>query len=483
LSQQVQSPERIGGEQASSFLPALICGGTIFVQAFDSASINTAFPAMAKSLGERPLSLNLVITVYLIAATAALPLSSWITDYLGAKRAFLLSILAFGLGAVGCALSDSLAQMVVFRLVQGAASALALPVARIIALRAARQEDTIRVIAALTTPVNIAPMVGAPVAGVLVTYLSWRWIFWADVAGCLVLLTLVARFISAHPPVRRPFDWPGAVALTTALLAFTSAIAMSPGTRTGVMTAGLLTLSAAALGVYLVLMKRSKHPIVDLTLFRFPTFTLVALAGLLGRSISRAGPFLLALLFQVGFGFTAAKTGLFMLFGALGSLVTRPVLMAIIGRLGFRRALILNLWVVGATFAATALIGAETAFVLVTVLMFAQGLARSVQMVGLSSLSFADIPDARLSDASGLSSICQQVAGNIGLAAAMFSLQLVTGLSRADLHAADIKLACVLIAAFSMLALPFYLRLQDDAGSQLAGTPSYRPRREPPAGD
>jgi MFS family permease len=450
-------------------LPALIVGSSVFMQAFDSTAINTALPDMARSLNVTPVSMNLAITSYLIAGTSALPLSGWLADRIGARRAFSWAVLTFALSSSVCAFSGSLYAMVIARIVQGCAGALLLPVGRIITLRSVPPHETVRAMSALTTPVVIGTLISAPVGGLIVTYLSWRWIFLINLPLCGIFLLAIQRFIAPVPPlVERRFDGWGTALVTIALTCSTVAIAGGTNALTGWSTIALLGAGIGAAALYVRQSRNRPDPALDLTLFQIRTFTVVALGGLLGRSFSRSGPFLLALLFQIGFGFSAAVSGLYILCSACGSLVARAALVKWVAAVGFRSLLLANAWLVALTFAASALLSPATAIPWVLGLMFVQGFTRSVQMVALASLTFADIPSHRVSDASILASIATQLAGVLGITISVLALHLIqTVRGQASMATADIKWAFVAVALISLVSIPCYRCLSPTAGANL----------------
>jgi EmrB/QacA subfamily drug resistance transporter len=462
------SAAEIPARAASSLLPAYIAGGAIFMQAFESTAISTALPTLARSFGTLPVNMSLVISCYLIAATGAVPLSGWLADRLGARTALSLAVCVFALSSLACALSGSLGSMLTARVLQGAASAFLLPVGRVIALRSVRHDETVRAMAALTTPLVIGPVLGGPVGGFIATYLSWRWIFLINVPVCILFLYGIHRFIDPIPRLRRRLDWRGTGLVTVALLAFTTAIGAGPTALTGAQAAGLTTVGLAAATLYWQLSRGRAHPVLDLTLFELRTFAIICVGGMPGRAISRGGPFLLALLFQVGFGFSAVESGLYVLCTAIGSLVARSAMERFVAAIGFRALLIGNAGFVAITFAATALLSASSAHAVVVVLMLMQGFAFSIQMVSLSSLTFADIPGERAADASTLATILQQVAGNIGLGLVVLVLQLVQlGHDHALADTVDLKWTVVLISLLPLFSIPWFARLHPRAGGAL----------------
>ena len=118
-----------------SLIVPLIVGCAQFMHQFDGSVIATALPAMARSLGEDPLRLNLAITCYLLALAVFVPVSGWLSDKFGGKRVFMIAIVIFSLSSLFCGLSHNLTELVVWRTLQGVGGAMMTPVGRIIVIK------------------------------------------------------------------------------------------------------------------------------------------------------------------------------------------------------------------------------------------------------------------------------------------------------------------------------------------------------------
>lgn len=149
----------------------------IFMQMLDGTIVNTALPAMARSLHESPLQMQSVVFSYALAVAMFIPASGWIADRFGTRRTFLAAIIVFTLGSLFCALSQSLAQLVASRVLQGIGGAMLLPVGRLAVLRSVPREDFLRAMSFIAIPALIGPLVGPTLGGWLVEIASWHWVF------------------------------------------------------------------------------------------------------------------------------------------------------------------------------------------------------------------------------------------------------------------------------------------------------------------
>ena len=196
--------------RALEFLAPMIVGCALFMEMLDATVISTALPAMAKSLGEDPIKLNLAITSYLLSLAVFIPISGWMADRFGARTVFRAAIVIFTIGSVLCGVSQSLPQLVAARIAQGFGGAMMVPVGRLIVLKTVAKSELVTAMSYLTVPAVLGPVVGPPIGGFIVTYYSWRWIFFINVPIGAIGITLITWYI---PNIREdlivPLDWRG----------------------------------------------------------------------------------------------------------------------------------------------------------------------------------------------------------------------------------------------------------------------------------
>lgn len=148
---------------------ALLVAGTFFMENLDGTVITTALPRMAVSLHEPAVRLSVAITAYLVTLAVLIPVSGWIADRFGARTVFAAAIVIFTLASVLCAVSTTLVELVVARVLQGAGGALMVPVGRLVVLRETPKTELVRAVAYLTWPALLAPVIAPAVGGLLVT--------------------------------------------------------------------------------------------------------------------------------------------------------------------------------------------------------------------------------------------------------------------------------------------------------------------------
>jgi Na+/melibiose symporter-like transporter len=216
--------------------------------------------------------------------------------------------------------------------------------------------------------------------------------------------------------------------------------------------------------------KHVENPAVDLSLFRIHTFSASLIGGAFARLVLGASPFLLALLLQVGFGLTALQAGAMTFTSAAGGLFMKATAPPIIRFLGFRRVLVVNTVITAVILMAYSLFTPVTPRLLIVLVLFSGGFFRSLQFTSLQAMAYADVPQEKMSRASSLSSMGQQLSQAIGVALAAVTLEATLYFSSSGkLTAASVGPAFVVIGAISLLSLLFFVRLPHDAAAEVSG--------------
>ncbi len=258
---------------------ALIVASAMFMEQLDGTVLATALPGMARDFHTRPLNMNIALTAYLLTLAMFIPASGPVADRFGSRTVFRGAIGVFTLGSVLCGLSSSLPLLVAARMLQGTGGALMSPVGRLVMLRAVSKAELVRAMAWLMIPATIGPILGPPVGGLIVTYLSWRWIFFINLPIGLLGMVLTTIFIAEHrEPVIGGFDLVGLALSGIALACLLFGIEMaSRGVGGGGASVGLVLTAIMAALLYARRARRHPRPILDFALMRIPTFRLSVL--------------------------------------------------------------------------------------------------------------------------------------------------------------------------------------------------------------
>jgi len=463
--------DRISATTANIVVPTIV-GCALFMQTLDSTVIATALPVIARSMNEDPIRLNLAITSYLLSLAVFIPLSGWVADRFGARSVFRAAIAVFTLGSIFCGLSSSLLELVLARVLQGLGGAMMVPVGRLVVLRIVPKSGLVDAMSYLTIPAVLGPVLGPPLGGFIVTFGSWRWIFFMNVPIAILGLVLATLYIpDIREDVSPPLDMRGFLltGLGLAGLVFgfeTIGRNMIPVS----LMVTVLTGGALCAVLYVVHSRRIDAPIVDLTLMRIPTFAASVLGGGLARMGIGALPFLLAMLLQLVFGLTPFASGLITFTSAVGALTMKFTVSPIVRRFGFRSVLIGN-GIISALILmsyATFRPGAPKTLIIGTLL--AGGFFRSLQFTSLNTVAYADISPPLMSGASTLSSMAQQLFLSLGVSVAALTLHISLTLRGAvALAANDFAAAFIVIGLLSLISTLFFISLEHHAGAEVSG--------------
>lgn len=466
--------------RSGSTFVALIVAFAYFMENLDGAAITIILPQIAETYRLSPTAASLGITAYMVSLAIFLAMSGWAADRFGPRNVFCWAIAAFAVASAACALSPHFWMFVAARAVQGIAAAFMSPVGRVIVLRTAPRHELMNAFGITVWPGLIAPIVGQPIAGLIATYLSWQWVFLLNVPlGLIGVALLLACVENRKEHGARKLDVTGLVLTAISLTSLLYALDRLARDTAHLALPALLLIVGAASGIQAVRhAKRHDAPLIDLTLARIRSFAATAIwGGTFFRVAMGASPFLLPLLFQIGFGMTAFHASLLMLAYAAGNLIMKAATNGILRRFGFRRILVVNgAIVVVSVLAFAALVPGVPPVAIAAALLFA-GLTRSLQFTSLNTLAYAEIPHGAMSNASALQSMVQQIAFAFGIALGAVILSLsatVRGAGPNAIGVIDFQIAFVVSALFTAAAIPSLRTLAHDVGNDVSG---YSARR------
>jgi EmrB/QacA subfamily drug resistance transporter len=449
----------------------LIVAVALFMENMDSTVIATSLPAIAADISSSPLALKLAITSYLLSLAVFLPVSGWTADRFGARNVFRIAIAVFMTGSILCAVSGSLTQFVLARMVEGMGGAMMTPVGRLILVRSIDKRELINAMVWVTLPALIGPLIGPPLGGFITTYISWHWIFLINIPMGLMGIALATLFIEdvrlENPD---PLDAKGIILAGLGIggLAFGGSVLGLNFLPTGVVI-GLIVGGATATYAYVVHARTAPAPVLDLELLRIPTLRAAILGGFVFRSGIGAMPFLLPLLLQLGFNLSAFHSGLITLCNVVGAMGMKTMIPIVLRRFGFRRALAFNAVISSLLVGACATFTPGVPFAWIVAILIIGGFFRSLEYTSLNTIAYADIDHRRMSRATSLVAVGQQLSISLGVAIGASAVDLTLWWhGRDQITAADFQPAWIAVALISCCASVIFARLPVDAGAELS---------------
>jgi EmrB/QacA subfamily drug resistance transporter len=387
----------------------------------DTSIVNVAVDTIGRDLHTSVSTIQWVITGYLLSFAMVIPLSGWALARFGGRAVWTFSLALFLAGSVACGAAWNIGSLIAFRVVQGVGGGMMTPLITTLLVQAAGSRQLGRLMASVSLPVVVVPIFGPVIAGLIISNISWRWIFYVNVPMCLAGLVLAWRYLPSSRPPGGPsrIDLAGLVLLPPALLALLYGLA-EVSTEGGfghrrVIVA--LSVGAVLLAAYCGhALRTSATPMVDLRLFRSRTFTgASALLFLAGLSIYGA-MLLLPLYFQQVRHDSALVAGLLMVPQGLGSIAPRTLAGKLTDRIGPRLVVLAGIALAAAGTIPFALAGLHTNYWLLGAALVVRGAGLGLATIAVMAGAFQGLSREQVPHASSATRIVQFVGGAFGAA-------------------------------------------------------------------
>ena len=447
---------------------------SLFMEQLDSTIVNTAVPAMAASLHVTPLSLKAVVASYILSLAVCIPVSGWMADRFGTRRVFAAAIGVFTFSSMMCGLAVNMPMLVGARILQGLGAAMMTPVGRLTIIRTFSKRELLVAMNFVIIPALIGPLLGPTIGGLIVHWLSWREIFFVNVPIGLAVQFLIHRHMpDYYGDTPRPLDVTGLVLFGTgtALLSWLLEI-FGEHYITADTVMFLAVLGFGLLAAYAWHAREIPFPLLRLSLFKTRTFRVSVVGGFITRIGIGGLPFLLPLLYQIGLGFPAWKSGLLMMPAAAAAMGMKMISVRVLRRFGYRRVLTANTLMIGLTIGLFSQVTPATPIPLIVLLGLTQGFFNSLQFSSINSMAYADVDDHDSSMASTLASSLQQMSLSFGLACG----SLITGWFLGSLPQSDqvavinaLHRAFMTLGAFTILSALVFRTLRPRDGESVSG--------------
>jgi EmrB/QacA subfamily drug resistance transporter len=461
--------------QVRGVLLALIVGGVAAI--LDSTMVTLALHTLVTKLHSSDGSIQWVTTGYLLALALAIPVTGWAESQWGGKRVWMFALSLFVFGSILCALSWSDASLIGFRVLQGFGGGLILPLMQTLAVRAAGGRASSRLMATVSLPIALGPILGPVIGGVILNWLSWRWLFLVNVPVIAVGLTLAWRLLPDDrpgPDAARPrLDVIGLALLAPGLAGIL--LGLSNLSRDGSIdhagVLGWLLVGIALLAGFVAwaLNRRDRQPIVDIRLLALRSLGSASTVLFTAGATLYAALFLLPLYYQQLRGETVLHAGLIMIPQGIGALAARLVVGKLVDRFGARAVTIASFLLAAAATVPFAFAGPHTSQWLLGAMLLVRGLGVGAVLIPSMSVAYQDVPSAGIPHATMNTRIAQQVGASFGTAIVAVALQsqLAHGATSAFQGAFWWTVGITVAAVIPAIALP-----TSDRQKQATGTGS-----------
>ena len=449
---------------------AWIAAIALFMQSLDATILNTALPAISASLNESPLEMQMTIISYSLTVALFIPLTGWVADKYGTLNVFRVAVGIFVLGSVACAMANSLNALIWSRILQGLGGALMMPVARLVIIRHVPKTQFVAAWNAMAMAGLIGPVMGPIVGGWLVTYVGWHWIFLINIPIGLLGIWFAGRYMPNSTGKINKLDWFGFVLFAGGLAGVTLGLdLLSEDRGSQWRTVLILAIGVLCFLVYYFYAQRAQTPLLPLNLFAVRSFRIGIIANIFIRLTGSGIPFLMPLMLQLVFHYSAEITGWLLLPIALSSIMTKSFAGKILSRFGYKITLISTALSMAIAIAAMGLLNQQTPLWIFICILAWYGSSMSIIFTAVSTLTVSELSENNASAGSTYLSVIQQVGISVGIAVSAVILDIyrhVIGEQGDQLQQA-FNYTFLTIALFGILLLWIlsHLRKEDGAGN------------------
>ena len=449
---------------------AWIAAIALFMQSLDATILNTALPAISASLNESPLEMQMTIISYSLTVALFIPLTGWVADKYGTLNVFRVAVGIFVLGSVACAMANSLNALIWSRILQGLGGALMMPVARLVIIRHVPKTQLVAAWNAMAMAGLIGPVMGPIVGGWLVTYVGWHWIFLINIPIGLLGIWFAGRYMPNSTGKINKLDWFGFVLFAGGLAGVTLGLdLLSEDRGSQWRTVLILAIGVLCCLVYYFYAQRAQTPLLPLNLFAVRSFRIGIIANIFIRLTGSGIPFLMPLMLQLVFHYSAEITGWLLLPIALSSIMTKSFAGKILSRFGYKITLISTALSMAIAIAAMGLLNQQTPLWIFICILAWYGSSMSIIFTAVSTLTVSELSENNASAGSTYLSVIQQVGISVGIAVSAVILDIyrhVIGEQGDQLQQA-FNYTFLTIALFGILLLWIlsHLRKEDGAGN------------------
>lgn len=458
-------------ELRSKHLLPVILAIAIFMQMLDTTILNTALPSIAADLNEPQLKIQSILISYTLVLAICAPISGVVADKIGTKHTFLLAVIFFTLGSLFAALSMTLTQLTLSRILQGVGGAMLTPVARLALMKAYDRKDYLRVINYAITPALIGPILGPVMGGYLVQYMSWHWIFLINIPIGLLVLGLAFFYMPDFRGAPFKFDLHGYLIFAIAVFLITYGLEYSINGAHKWLAIPLMISGMLFLTRYWFYARRKDKPLFSLTLLDVRTYRI----GLHGNLVARLGisamPFLLPLFFQVALGYSPSDAGWLLVPIAVGGLTVKPVVTRILRLTGYRHVLIWNTALISVFIIMIGIFGRDMPVWALVIQLYILGICNSTQFTAMNTLTIGDLGKDQVSSGNSLMVVNQQLAMTLGVAFAALFLNFYVGQHWfvSENTEKAFQLTFISMGILTMIATLIFAKLQKEDGDFMAG--------------
>ena len=406
-------------------ISAVVIIGAI-MSILDTTIVNVALATLSRELHATIDQIQWVVTGYMLSLAAVIPVTGWAARRFGAKRVYITSLVLFTGGSALCGLATSTTELIVFRVIQGIGGGMILPIGQLMMADAAGPKRMGRVMSIVAVPAMLAPILGPTIGGLILDNASWRWIFFVNVPiGVIAVIAAVRALPRIETGPAGRLDARGLALMATGLPLLTYGLAEIGATASFTSPKVVIPclLGLVLIASFAVHALRVPQPLLDLRLYRRPTFASASFAMFCLGAALFGGLILLPLYWQDVRHMSVVDTGLLTAPQGLGMALVLPLSGRLTDRVGGGPPALFGVILTTVATVPFGLIGAHTSVLLLSIAMLIRGMGIGFAFMPAMSAAFASLRRSELANATPQLNVLQRVGGSIGTAVLAVVLQ------------------------------------------------------------
>lgn len=454
------------GYTSRQAISMMIISSLLLMENMDAHILNVAIPQMANYFNTSVFTLKLAVTSYLIGIAIFIPISGWIADKFGIRNTLLMSNTLFIIMSFQCALTNSITMLIICRFAQGVAGAFMVPVARVLLLRIFSKQELVRAYTIMGLPVMLGPVIAPVLGGYLVTYFSWRYIFWVNVPVGLIIFLATYQYIDNYKSDQTQFNLSSFIFLGLSLgcFCFWLDICLIDDIKFSIKI--ILLLAALIFAIfYYIFESRSANPLIRYTLFKLRTFKISFSSTVIIRAALGGRAFLIAIFLEISYGLSAFDAGFYFIWMALGVLLSRGMIKNSINRFGFKNTL--TCANIGGSISLLAFMFVGDLGWFLYFILFFNGVFAAAQFMTINILYYAEVEESDYASAVSIAATLQQLGASFGVVIAASILHFSNVLLKSEFSINSFRYTFCALALINIIAQVFVSKLKANDGNTL----------------
>lgn len=387
----------------------------------DSTMINIAIDDLTKYFDT---SLNFIqwgVTGYILAMAVAVPFSGWLMDHFDGKRVYISAVVTFGIISVLTGLSPNIFWFILFRLVQGFSAGIISTLMATLLVKTTGQDKIGRVMAIVSIPMILGPILGPVVGGFIIHYVSWQWIFYLNIIVMIIITPVMIKRLPSYEPFNKgkKLDWFGIINLS--LISITLIYGITHATETAsftnIETVLVLLASIILIMIYLIYNRvQDYQTVLPTNLFKNRNYA-ASSSGLFLANLAIMGPMIIFPLFFQNFkGFNTIEAAIALMPQGIGMLLARPLIGKLTDHYGAKKVILVSLILSIVASIPFVFVDGNTSIIILSMLLLLRGISVGGILLPFTTNTYADLKDEQLPQAGITINIVENIGSSFGSA-------------------------------------------------------------------